>query len=307
MSPIFRSHAHRVATIVAAALIAIAVLGAPVQAQMHDRATQARDSSSVSAVGIASPTHIARPDSVSGSLFTPRDAIVAGAFVAGTAVMLPFDERLASWFQRPSLQRSTIASNVATGARVLGIPGTLIIAPALYVVGRVGHHEHAADLGLHAGEALVVALGTTWFIKGIAGRARPYAVRDTNSYDFAFGRGFSGGEDDSSFPSGHATAAFAMAAATTAETSRWWPGSARYMAPLLYGSATLVGLSRMYDDKHWASDVVFGAAIGTFSGWKVVRVNHEHPHNWIDRVFLSAVIAPTASGGALLVWSVRTQ
>ena len=306
MSPIFRSHAHRVASIVAAALIAIAVLGAPAHAQMRDRATQARDGSNASAAGRTSPTRIARPDSVSGSLFTPRDAVVASAFVAGTAVMLPFDERLASWFQRPSLQRSTVASDVATGARVLGIPGTLIIAPALYVVGRVGHHEHAADLGLHAGEALVVALGTTWLIKGIAGRARPYVVRDTNSDDFAFGRGF-GGEDHSSFPSGHATAAFAMAAATTAETSRWWPGSARYMAPLLYGSATLVGLSRMYDDKHWASDVVFGAAIGTFSGWKVVRVNHEHPQNWIDRVFLSAVIAPTASGGALLVWSVRTQ
>jgi len=279
---------RRVRNALAAALAMMSVLGAPLHAQ-------------------ASPAHPA--DSAraaeSGPLFTAHDAVVAGAFVVGTAALFPFDERLAHWFQQPSLQNSHVASNVATGARVLAIPGTLIITPALYIIGRVGHHEHAADLGLHAGEAIVVALGTTFFIKGLAGRARPFVVNDTNPYDFKFGGGFTDTENRSSFPSGHATAAFAMAAATTAETSRWWPGSARYMAPLLYGAATLTGLSRMYDDDHWASDVLFGAAIGTFSGWKVVRYNHQHPHNWIDQWLLPSAIAPTSSGGAVLAWSIR--
>ncbi|HEX6964361.1 MAG TPA: phosphatase PAP2 family protein [Gemmatimonadaceae bacterium] len=277
--------------VAARVLIVMPLLAAPLRAQVPDSAR----------------VEAARPDSITGPLFTPRDAVVAGAFVAGTAALLPFDERLAKWFQRPALQNSSVAGDVATGARVLAIPGTLIITPALYVVGRLGHHPHAADLGLHAGEAIVVALGTTWLVKGIAGRARPYAVSDTSPHDFKLGRGFSGGEDFSSFPSGHATAAFAMAAATTAETSRWWPGSARYMAPLLYGGATLVALSRMYDDKHWASDVLMGASIGTFSGWKVVRYNHLHPHNWVDRWFLSASIAPIGTGGAMVVWSVSTR
>lgn len=241
-----------------------------------------------------------------GPLFTRRDAVVAGAFVAGTAALLPFDERIAGWFQRPALQRSRVAGDAAAGVRDLALPGTLIIAPALYVVGRIGHHPHAADLGLHGTEAVLVALGTGWLIKGIAGRARPYVVSDTNSHDFELGRGFTGGEDYSSFPSGHTTAAFALAAATTAETSRWWPGSARYVAPLLYGGATAVALSRMYDDKHWASDVVLAAGIGTFSGWMVVRYNHRHPRNWIDRWLLPASVAPTPSGGALIIWSLPT-
>jgi hypothetical protein len=42
----------------------------------------------------------------------------------------------------------------------------------------------------------------------------------------------------------------------------------------MYGGAALVGLSRMYNNRHWASDVITGAAIGTFAGTKVVRYHH---------------------------------
>jgi hypothetical protein len=68
----------------------------------------------------------------------------------------------------------------------------------------------------------------------------------------------------------------------------------------MYGGATLVGLSRMYHNKHWASDVALGAAIGTFSGLKVVRYSHTHPDNKVDRVMLHAVIAPDGHGGSYL-------
>ena len=69
------------------------------------------------------------------------------------------------------------------------------------------------------------------------------------------------------------------------------------MAPVLYGGATLVGLSRMYHNKHWASDVVLGAGIGTFSGIKIVRYSHAHPHNKVDRVILGTTIAMVPEGG----------
>src|SRR5437016_2629934 len=80
-------------------------------------------------------------------------------------------------------------------------------------------------------------------------------------------RGFKG-TDFTSFPSGHTTAAFAAAAAVSSETSEWWPRSRWIIGPIVYAGATLVGVSRMYDDKHWASDVAMGAAIGTFAGLK---------------------------------------
>jgi len=109
-----------------------------------------------------------------------------------------------------------------------------------------------------------------------------------------------GDSDRQSFPSGHTTTAFAAASSVTSEINRMWPKYTWYAAPVLYGGATMVGLSRMYHNKHWASDVVLGAAVGTFSGLKVVRYSHAHPNNLIDRAVLRATITPNDAGGANL-------
>ena len=69
----------------------------------------------------------------------------------------------------------------------------------------------------------------------------------------------------------------------------------------MYGGATLVGASRIYNNAHWASDVALGAAIGTFTGLKVVRYSHQHPDNPIDRLLLGFQATPSRVSGA---WSV---
>jgi membrane-associated phospholipid phosphatase len=87
-------------------------------------------------------------------------------------------------------------------------------------------------------------------------------------------------------------AAFAAAAAVSAETSRWWPQATYFgIGPVLYGGAAAVGLSRMYNNRHWASDVLTGAMIGTFAGTKVVRYHRTHPGNRIDRWLLNASVS----------------
>ena len=65
----------------------------------------------------------------------------------------------------------------------------------------------------------------------------------------------------------------------------------------------MIGLSRLYNDKHWASDVVMGAGIGTFSGIKIVRYNHTHPGNRVDRWLLSPRVRPAGDGRMWLIWS----
>lgn len=69
-----------------------------------------------------------------------------------------------------------------------------------------------------------------------------------------------------SFPSGHSTVAFSLAAALAEETGEPW------VAVVGYGGAVLVGWSRVYDDKHWTSDVVAGALIGIAGGRGMVRL-----------------------------------
>lgn len=235
-------------------------------------------------------------------LFTHRDAAIAGAFVLGTIALAPVDRYLAHHLQDSTVQANRFFENSSTGFRILGRPGSGIITASLYIVGRMSRQERMAALGLHSTEAIVLADAITRAIKAPAGRARP-VVDPENPFHFAFGRGF-GDQDYQSFPSGHTTAAFAAAAAITGEIGLWWPQWKPLIGTAMYGGATLVGLSRMYNNKHWASDVMAGAAIGTFSGWKVVSYTHSHPTNRIDHWLLRTSLVPDASGDLLLVWSV---
>jgi membrane-associated phospholipid phosphatase len=234
-------------------------------------------------------------------LFTSADVWVAGGFVLGTVAMLPLDRRIAEQLQDSTTQTNRFFSNAATGFRVISQPGAYIIGGSLYAIGRVGGNERMADLGLHGSEAVFFATAGTWVLKGLAGRARPYVAEDTVPGDFSLGRGFREGHDYSSFPSGHTATAFAAAAAVTGETSRWWPRSTPFIAPVMYGGATMVGLSRMFNNRHWASDVVLGAAVGTFAGFKVVRYHHSHPGNAIDRILLHVSAAPDGRGGWMVL------
>ena len=141
-------------------------------------------------------------------------------------------------------------------------------------------------------------------LKGLAGRQRPF-LDERDADEFKFGRGFGDGSM-ASFPSGHATASFAAAAAITAEINHSSRRAALIAGPLLFGGATLVGLSRIYDDKHWASDVVMGAGIGTLSGLAVTRYAFVHPNGRLERWLGIAVpaVGAGASGGLTLTWHV---
>ena len=239
-------------------------------------------------------------------LFTYRDAVVAGAFVATTVAMAPLDRRLAQHLQSPGAQANRFIHHGAKGLELFASPGAYVIGAGMYAVGRAAHVPRATELAVHTTEAIVVGDLITGAVKGLAGRARPFVTGDTSARDFRFGRGFTNSKY-TSFPSGHTTTAFAAAAAVTAETHEWWPRSTWVVAPVLYGGATAVGLSRMYHNKHWASDVVLGAGIGTFSGLKVVQFNHSRPGNRVDRFLMGTTVSPGRSGGAALSWTLPLE
>ena len=227
-------------------------------------------------------------------LFTANDAFFAGGVIFATLAIAPLDKRFADYLQGAP-QTNRFFRRVSRVVETIAQPGAYLIGGALYGIGRLSDNERMADLGLHGTEAIVAGLLVTNIIKIGAGRQRPYVDRD-KPHNFGFMRGWNR-EQYRSFPSGHSLIGFAAAAAVVEETRRWWPQSVWYIAPAMYGGAGLIALSRMYDNKHWASDVLVGGLIGTFAGLKVVKYHHQHPDNRIDRWLLGVVVVPEGSSG----------
>ena len=246
----------------------------------------------VAAAQNADSTSSARP------LFTYRDAILAGAFAVTARLVHPLDEHFRDRLQDSSTQANRKLQALATFVRTTATPGSYVIGGTMYAAGRLAKNEKLASLGLHGTEALLIGEGVGGVVKMLVGRQRP-SVNPGNPNSYGFMRGLSS-DTYRSFPSGHTVSAFAAAAAVTAETSRNAPNTRWIVGPVLYTGAALVGVSRMYNNRHWASDVIVGAGIGTFAGLKVVRFNDSHAGNRVDRFFLTGSLIPEPGGGQAL-------
>lgn len=84
------------------------------------------------------------------------------------------------------------------------------------------------------------------------------------------------GEDYHSFPSGHTTTAFTNA---TILHEEYGQRSVLYSIGG-YGTATAVGALRVLNNKHWAADVLMGAAVG-IGATKVLYISYP----WLQRTF----------------------
>jgi membrane-associated phospholipid phosphatase len=233
-------------------------------------------------------------------LLTGKDALLLGAFTLGTVLVAPIDRQVASRLQDSATQENRFLRTAATGFRLLGSPGSLVTGAGLYLVGRADGQRRLQALGLHSVESIVLAEILGGGIKVLAGRQRPF-VDIKDPYHFQLWRGFT---DDRyrSFPSGHTIGAFAFASSATRETQFWWPQATWYVGTLFYTGASLIGVSRMYNNQHWASDVMGGAAIGTLIGLKVVKYTHSHPDNRVDRELIKGK-AKSQSGAIPIVFS----
>jgi membrane-associated phospholipid phosphatase len=213
-------------------------------------------------------------------LLTGKDALLFAAYTLGTVLVAPIDMQIASRLQYQGTQENRFLGRAATGFRLLGDPGSVLTAAGVYAIGRIDGQRRVQALGLHSVESILLANSIGGGIKFLAGRQRPlYDIR--NPYNFQLWRGFVS-DQYRSFPSGHTITAFAFASTVTRESQFWWPHAVWYVGTVFYTGAGLVGISRMYNNMHWASDVMGGAAIGTIVGLKVVKYTHSHPGNHID-------------------------
>jgi len=228
-------------------------------------------------------------------------ALRLGAGLAATAVAVaPFDVAITKRLRAPDLQHSASWRAGAVIFDFYGAPAARAVGPVLAIAGSVARNATLSDIGIHISESYVTSAIAVYIAKGIAGRARPYTVSSESAYDFELGRGFPHREPYSSFPSGHSTGSFAFASSITVEAARRWPSHAKLVGALAYGGAFLDGVSRVYRDSHWPSDVAAGALIGTMSGMLVTRHQHAHPDNRLDALARRVLFAPAADGRLLV-------
>ncbi|HEV7505194.1 MAG TPA: phosphatase PAP2 family protein [Thermoanaerobaculia bacterium] len=173
----------------------------------------------------------------------------------GAAALL--DSRVRDW-ERHDHHR--LADQVAAHFEVLGSGGAWTVLGAFYLEGVLGNDSKARSVGEDGLIASLIASGLiTPALKAATGRSRPRAMDGTFDFD-----PFSG---SSSFPSGHATEAFAVASVIATRYDSGWIKAAAY------GSAALVGFARIHHQAHFFSDVTAGALIGTAVGRAVVHRN----------------------------------
>jgi membrane-associated phospholipid phosphatase len=237
----------------------------------------------VAALAAASP---ARAD----SLPTPVDAlgddtarafggyslVYFGAAVASTAILVPSGGDHAV---RLGLQRHVHAPWWGDAAYYGGYVAPVVIPAAIWIGGLATNNEAFGGSGSAAIQALVLTELTVVVLKVGTGRPFPrHAGSDVPQAEFDrpdYSRDFVpfGFRGRYAWPSGHAAAGFALAAAFTA-----YAGDSIAIPAIAYPIATGIGVGMVVGDHHWASDVVAGALIGQAIGWSVGRSFRERSH-----------------------------
>jgi membrane-associated phospholipid phosphatase len=180
-------------------------------------------------------------------------AIFGGVSIATGALIKWGDQSVynfANTLHTPFLDKLTpFVEPLGNGYLIAAISGT-------FLQGIIAKNNYSIETSLIATESLLLNTLLVQAVKNTAGRIRPNDSGTSNPHQWngPFFRG-------NSFFSGHTSSAFSVASvyAYRYRETVWVP-------VLSYGLASLVGMERIYDNRHWASDVFFGAAAGTATG-----------------------------------------
>jgi membrane-associated phospholipid phosphatase len=176
-------------------------------------------------------------------LWSIDNGIVAAAGGGAALAVHPLD----ATFNVHLRSHYTLVNTVYAPAKYYGdTPEQVALSLGTYAFGRIFDKPKAAHLGMDLLRAQILSESLVEPLKFVVRRERP----DQSNHQ--------------SFPSGHASATFA--AATIIERHLGWKKAA-----LGYGIAAYVATSRLHDNVHYLSDVVFGSAVGTIAGRTVTQ------------------------------------
>jgi len=142
----------------------------------------------------------------------------------------------------------------------------MAVPVSLLTAGYIRHDSYQVGTAILCAEAYGNSAVVDLAVKAITRRERPSDIT-TGSFHDTFFNSSKSPFKGSSFPSGHAAAAFSVATvvAVRYRNHRWVPWA-------VYGLATAIGFSRVTSNAHFPSDVFLGASLGyTITRYQVLR------------------------------------
>lgn len=178
-------------------------------------------------------------------VFSGQNLLPFAVGAAATVSASAFDTRTTSFLQGTC---DTCGSTGSTAGGVAMVP----LVGAMFVAGRFAPQGRFRSATYDFAQALIVNGAYTNILKYSVQRTRP------------------DGSNSLSFPSGHTSTAFSLAA--VAESHYGWK-----IGVPAYVLASGIGLSRIEKDKHYLSDVLAGATLGIIVGRTVARLDGDRP------------------------------
>lgn len=201
--------------------------------------------------------------------FTSTDWLKTGAFVIATGLAFSLDPKIK---ENVSQQHTTSLDNLTGFGEKYGtISYAGIFAGGMYLTGKIFGNKSIATTGRMLTESVLYSGLAVSLLKYTVGRSRPYTNEGpVTIFTYSFQ------EANVSFPSGHTATAFAISTVLANRINN------PFATVALYGLAGFTGYQRIYDNKHWFSDVFVGAAIGYFIGSSIVNSeeNRESDNFW---------------------------
>lgn len=193
-----------------------------------------------------------------------NDWLNLGLIGAGTFLLIQTDQNIREEMLK---NRNYVKSFPIEFGRIYGeLYSPIIIAGAFGLNGILSGDKQSKKIGFEIIQTLIYAGSITTGLKLITGRSRPFT--DNGSKDF--GNWSLLDDQFHSFPSGHTTVAFSISTVLANNTENEW------LKVLCYIPAVLTATSRVYQDKHWASDVFLGGIIGYAVGTWVTAKHEEN-------------------------------
>lgn len=201
--------------------------------------------------------------------FTSTDWLKTGAFVIAAGLAFSLDPKIK---ENVSQQHTTSLDNLTGFGEKYGtISYAGIFAGGMYLTGKIFGNKSIATTGRMLTESVLYSGIAVSLLKYTVGRSRPYTDEGpVTMFTYSFQ------EANVSFPSGHTATAFAISTVLANRINN------PFATVALYGLAGFTGYQRIYDNKHWFSDVFVGAAIGYFIGSSIANSeeNRESDNFW---------------------------